>query len=189
MPRPNPPRSLQGEAGLAQRIGYERTRRGWTYDGLAKRLTNAGCPIQASAVFKIEKGSPRRRITVDELVAFSRVFEVDAEELLLPPGMVATQELISLWDAYLEAGQLQREADDACRRTHKALRDHLLANPDVRGALRRLLSDKYPAADEPTLCRVESVMSGVQRQGPTRPDRDWSETGHRRRPSRETSTG
>lgn len=44
-------------------------------------MTDAGCPIQGSAIYKIEKADPPRRITVDELVAFATVFETSAVDL------------------------------------------------------------------------------------------------------------
>jgi transcriptional regulator with XRE-family HTH domain len=96
VPRPNPPRSLQSEENLARRIAYERDRRGWTYEGTAKRLTDVGCPIQGSAIYKIEKGKPRRRISVDELVAFADVFDVGAADLLMPLEFIAEREALDL---------------------------------------------------------------------------------------------
>ena len=48
--------------------------RGWSYTGLAQRMTAQGCAIDQSALYKIEKGNPRRRISVDELVALREVF-------------------------------------------------------------------------------------------------------------------
>jgi transcriptional regulator with XRE-family HTH domain len=96
VPRPNPPRSLQSEESLARRIAYERDRRGWTNEGTAKRLTDVGCPIQGSAIYKIEKGTPRRRISVDELVAFAAVFEVSAADLLIPLELIAEHEALGL---------------------------------------------------------------------------------------------
>ena len=84
MPRPNPLRAIQAEANLARRVAFERSERGMTYDALAKVMTDAGCPIQGSAIFKIEKGDPPRRITVDELVAFGCVFDIATDELLMP---------------------------------------------------------------------------------------------------------
>ncbi|MGH3833186.1 MAG: helix-turn-helix domain-containing protein [Pseudonocardiaceae bacterium] len=98
MPRPNPPRSLQSEENLARRIAYERDRRGWTYEGIAKRLADAGCPIQGSAIYKIEKGNPRRRISVDELVALTKVFDVDADNLLLPLELIAERDALNLME-------------------------------------------------------------------------------------------
>lgn len=101
MPRPNPPRAIGGERDLARRIGHERESRGMTYEGLAALMTKAGCPIQPSAIYKIEKAEPPRRITVDELVAFAEVFAVPVQNLLLPPELAARDDLVQLiaaWD-------------------------------------------------------------------------------------------
>lgn len=96
MPRPNPPRDIYAEEYLAQRIQMERERRGWSYEGLAKRMTDAGCPINQSALYKVEQGQPRRRITVDELVAMARVFETSVEDLLVDPKLLALREVVPL---------------------------------------------------------------------------------------------
>jgi transcriptional regulator with XRE-family HTH domain len=86
VPKTNPTRSLNVEETLAQRISFERQRRGWTYDGLAKRMTDLGCPIQASGLYKIETPDPktgrRRRITVDELAGLSHAFGIRIPDLL-----------------------------------------------------------------------------------------------------------
>jgi transcriptional regulator with XRE-family HTH domain len=82
--RLNPQRSIGGEANLARRIERERTARGLSYEALAKLLTTAGCSIQGSAIYKIEKADPPRRITVDELVGLARVFDTTIEDLLTP---------------------------------------------------------------------------------------------------------
>jgi hypothetical protein len=52
-------------------------------------MAAAGCPMDQSAIYKIEKGRPKRRsISVNELVGFSSVFEIPPDELLLPPEVV-----------------------------------------------------------------------------------------------------
>jgi transcriptional regulator with XRE-family HTH domain len=85
MPRPNPPRSINVEGQLASRIAYERDQRGWTNDGLARRMADLGCPIQGSAIYKIEKSTPRRRVTVNELAAFALAFDTTVDDLVKPP--------------------------------------------------------------------------------------------------------
>jgi transcriptional regulator with XRE-family HTH domain len=137
MPRPNRPRSVLAEDHLAQRIAAERDARGWTNDGLAKRMTDAGCPMTGSAIFKIEKGEPRRRIVVDELVAFATVFGVPAEELLLPPGVAASKAVAGLvleWDAKRSAAvaAMDDEADAWGR-----LRDYATSHPEEAGTLEK----------------------------------------------------
>jgi transcriptional regulator with XRE-family HTH domain len=84
MSRLNPQRSIGGEDNLARRIERERTAHGWSYEALAKRMTDAGCSIQGSAIYKIEKTDPPRRITVDELLALAQVFGKSVEDLLTP---------------------------------------------------------------------------------------------------------
>jgi transcriptional regulator with XRE-family HTH domain len=84
MPRPNKPRSIGAEDVLARRITKERTLRGWTLERLAAEMTAVGCPMQMSGIYKIEKGEPRRRITVDELVALSRLWAIPTDRLLTP---------------------------------------------------------------------------------------------------------
>lgn len=104
MPRPNQPRSLQSEANLALRIAHEREARGWTYEGMAKRMTDVGCAIQSSAIYKIEKGDPPRRVTVDELVAMSAVLGIDLPELLLPMEVVQSREQVALVEQLTQVG-------------------------------------------------------------------------------------
>src|SRR5690625_1943129 len=86
MPRPSQPRSVGAEDNLAERIAYERERRDLSYEALAKLVTEAGCPMQGSAIFKTENevDGKRRRVTVDEMVALARVFEVPIEDMLRP---------------------------------------------------------------------------------------------------------
>jgi transcriptional regulator with XRE-family HTH domain len=116
MPPRNPARSLTGEPQLAERIGYERERRGWSYEQLAKRMTDVGCPMNQSAIYKIEKATPRRRITVDELLAFAKVFDTNISALLL--GGIGDDahaaKLLQKWDqAEEKAEAAQREVDAA----------------------------------------------------------------------------
>lgn len=125
MPRPNVGRTLRSEAGLARRIAYERQERGWSLEGLAKRMSDAGCNINASAIFKIEKGDPPRRISVDELVALAAVFAERVDDLLLPPNVVfdkVAHELVE--DLTARDGEFVR-ARDARDQAIIALREYL----------------------------------------------------------------
>lgn len=133
MPRPNRPRSVLAEEHLARRIAAERDRRGMTNDGLAERMTRAGCPMTGSAIFKIEKGEPRRRIVVDELVAFARVFDVPVTELLVPPEIAARNELAELvvaWDrADNVAATAAESRDDAWEKLKQYVAEHPECSP------------------------------------------------------------
>jgi transcriptional regulator with XRE-family HTH domain len=105
MARRNAPRSIGGETNLARRIERERRARGWSYDTLAKAMTEHGCPLTASALFKIEKSDPPRKISVDELVALAMVFDTTIDDLLTPLEMLDDQ----------RATQLARELDKTDR--------------------------------------------------------------------------
>lgn len=111
MPRPNPHRLLHSEEDLARRIASERESRGWSHAGLAERVSRAGCPIQASAIWKIENGKPRRRITVDELLAFAEVFGTKIEELLRPPELIRGEMVRALLDEMYFLAEVRRQAD------------------------------------------------------------------------------
>jgi len=131
MPPRNVTRSLLTESALAARVAYEREKRGWTYDGLAKRMTDVGCAINQSGLYKVERGEPRRRITVDELVAFSQVFQIPVEHLLLSPELAASKEvaeLLIVWNEKLGAAdQAQEQADEAW----EALKAYVAGRPEI----------------------------------------------------------
>lgn len=99
-----------------------------SYEGLASRMVGVGCPINASAIYKIEKADPPRRITVDELIGFSKVLNIQIEELLLPPEVVASQELrtfVTAFDAAREeADAANAKAGEAQKRLRAFLADH-----------------------------------------------------------------
>lgn len=113
MARPNGPRAVGMEDALAEHIAYERESRDLSYEALAKRMTELGCSIQGSAIYKIEKGNPRRRITVDELVTFARVFELSVEDLLKPMEVLKRE-----W-----ADRRLAQLDEARQQFYKALND------------------------------------------------------------------
>lgn len=151
MPRPNRPRSIASEQALSRRIAYEREARGMSYEGLASRMTKAGCAIQASAIYKIEKTDPPRRITVDELVAFSQVFAVPVEQLLLPPELAAADELADLvvtWNnAQDKAISAKQEEDEAWGRVREWVEQHP-EYADKVGSVLRHWSETYFEDDD-----------------------------------------
>jgi transcriptional regulator with XRE-family HTH domain len=93
VPKPNP-RLPGAEDMAARRVAYERARREWSREDLARRMTDAGTPVNQSAIYKIEHGTPRRTISLDEALAFAEVFELPSvEDLWRPPGEVVTVDL------------------------------------------------------------------------------------------------
>jgi len=91
-----PPRqnlTVTSSQGLARRIAYERERRGWKQATLARHMTQAGFDMTQSTVSKFERAEDARRITVDELIAFARVFEIRVQDLLVPLPAVLSREV------------------------------------------------------------------------------------------------
>ncbi len=132
MPPRNPARALFTEDGLAHRIAYERDQRGWTYEGLAKRMTDAGCAINQSAIYKIEKGKPRRRITVDELVALAKVFDLDVNDLLIPLETLLDKRGRDLVAACLSGLETLEAYEQGLNEDWQRLRAHLEQRPEFR---------------------------------------------------------
>lgn len=93
MPRVTPGRLHRVEREIAQHIAAERTARDWTYEDLAKRMTDAGCKINAVALRKIEQSDPPRRITVEEFAAIVKVFGGSTLKWLMPEQERAEMEI------------------------------------------------------------------------------------------------
>lgn len=137
------------EGNAAARVALEREVRGWSTTELADRVTRAGVKMNQTAVWRIENGTPRRRINLDEALAFARVFELPLEELMAPPlegldvnGRRLVQEAV---EAFYEA----REAQDRLHHAVTGIADHIRAHPDSARALHeqtlRLMSDERDA--------------------------------------------
>ncbi|MGE7434175.1 helix-turn-helix domain-containing protein [Kitasatospora sp. NPDC001175] len=121
---------LYSEGNAAARIALEREVRGWSTTELAARMTKAGVPMNQTAVWRIENGSPRRKITLDEALGFARVFELPLEELMSPPlegvdmeGRRVVQEAV---EAFYEA----RDAEDRLHHAVVAITSYIAARPD-----------------------------------------------------------
>lgn len=141
MPRPNPPRSLRSETNLARRVAHERDRLGWTYEGLAKRMTDAGCSIQPSAIYKIEKADPPRRITVDELVAFAVVFETSVEDLLKPLELLQAEGLRALFEIWEGAQGRARQEAELVESMRDKVRQYVEDHPGMDEHLQRFVRE------------------------------------------------
>jgi hypothetical protein len=75
---------------------------------MAQAMREAGCPLPASAIFKIEKGDPPRRITLTEFLAIDRVLEIEADRLLRPPDEPDAREIEDLLASLRKQAQTLR---------------------------------------------------------------------------------
>jgi transcriptional regulator with XRE-family HTH domain len=104
------PGVLETEENVAAHVQREREARGWSTAELAKRMTRAGCPMNQSAVWRIESGEPRRRITVEELLGFARVFRLSIDDLLSPdPERAEERQLMQEVEVYLHGLKEERK--------------------------------------------------------------------------------
>ena len=98
------PKVGDSEGNVAAHVRFERELRWWSTAELARYVTEAGCPISQSAVWRIESGEPRRKISVDELVAFSKVFDKQIGDLLQPPTTEYPEDVVKEYtELWLEA--------------------------------------------------------------------------------------
>ena len=140
---------LYSEGNVAARVALEREVRGWSTTELAERVTRAGVKMNQTAVWRIENGTPRRRINLDEALAFARVFELPLEELMSPPLEGLDIDGRRLVQEAVEAFYETREAQDRLHRAVTAIADHIHAHPDSSRAIHeqclRLMGDERDA--------------------------------------------
>ena len=106
MPKPVEGRTMAQEAWVAQRVKSERLGRRWSLEEVARRMADVGCPIPISAIHKIEKSDPPRRISLNEFLALASVFDIPPDDLMKPPDAVseaAAKELVDEWEAARDA--------------------------------------------------------------------------------------
>lgn len=84
------------EERLAAKIRELRERDGLTYRQLAERMTSVGCEVSGPTIQKTEKSG--RRVPVDELVGYSRAFDMSLGELL---GIPDEGQLTRVWQTYI----------------------------------------------------------------------------------------
>ncbi len=162
MPRPNQPRTIGTEEVLAKRIAYEREAREWSNEGLASRMTQVGCSMAGSAVFKIENAG--RRITVDELVAFAQVFGVKVTDLLVPADLAARQRVMAAYEAWADAFDKRvaevRRLDADLAKAAARVKASLETHPEAADALREALAARFPAGSHWVDDMMEAFTDG-----------------------------
>lgn len=137
MPRRVPVVGLRStEENLARRIEWERKRRGWSGEGLAERMRRVGYPLRQSAIWKIENGRPRRRISLDEANAFASVFDLALDELVRPPGAVAFEHVNGLLKEYLAVSLTMTQVQEDLDAIRGQLVEALGAYPEVAADIR-----------------------------------------------------
>jgi len=122
---------MWSEDNVAERVRLEREARKWSTATLAERMSEAGFPINQSAIWRIESGDPRRRINLDEAIGFAQVFEIDLENLLGPPQLAMHERAVQLIDDYRVAMRSIRTANDKAAAARDALAAYTDAHPEI----------------------------------------------------------
>lgn len=140
---------LYSEEHLATRVALEREVRGWSTGELAARMTEAGVPMNQSAIWRIESGTPRRRINLDEAIGFARVFELPLEEVMSAPQEGLDIEGRRLVQEAVEAFYTARDAQDQLHDALGAVAGYIEKHPEcahgVHEQYRRLTGDERDA--------------------------------------------
>jgi transcriptional regulator with XRE-family HTH domain len=140
---------------LARRIAYERERLGLKQAGLARVMTNAGYKMTQSTISKFEQTDNPRRITVDELTAFSQVFGIRADQLLLPPEVAADRDFRRMLDVWRKSRLAVFESQDD-------LVQYLDKHPQMEAVLDDLLNEDDRTA---LLDAVAAGIATMRRRG------------------------
>jgi transcriptional regulator with XRE-family HTH domain len=109
------------EGALADRIDLLRTERGWSYERLSKELATLGCRVAASSLHKIERGTPRRPISVNELFALAAVFGMDVLAFAEPATIRNRERVKRLFDRHARDAEDMVKSRQAAHETVEAL--------------------------------------------------------------------
>ncbi len=129
----------ESEANFARRVEYERKRRGWSQERLAALMKRAGVPVHQSAISKIERTTDRRAISIDEGLAFARVFGIPYADMLRPVEAAMSEEIDRLWTGWWEMGAVIHDAREKAAEMRIKLGELLEANEDASDLLKEVI--------------------------------------------------
>lgn len=147
MPQKTQQRTLDAEVELAATIAGLRKEKGWTYEELAERMAAVGCKIHPSGIQKTEKSG--RRITVDELIGYSRALEIPVDSLIdSSKPRASTREF---WRDYIAAESfctLKDQAEGSYWKMIRSVQEEAARNPELRGAIESRLKSHTAMAEK-----------------------------------------
>lgn len=160
------PRPPGPDDWAAERIRYEREQRGWSTAELARRVSLAGVPMLQQTVWKIESGTPRRKLTVGEAAAFASVFGISLDRLMKPPAEDFPAKLVDVslrfrsWRRAegLQAADLGELADQI-----NELGDEDVYTADVVTKYAELTADQAIADIETIIATLQRVLADIRK--------------------------
>jgi transcriptional regulator with XRE-family HTH domain len=161
-------RSTDAERHVAARVKQAREANGWTLEGLSQRMRDAGCYVAPSALYKVEAANPPRRITVDELVAFSAVLGVPMGVLITDPGAELDEDVAAEARAFRESiGEIRAQEAAIVEERSAMLATARAVVAEIRDLTEdspigmRIIADLYAEMSEDERARYGSAFIGV----------------------------
>jgi transcriptional regulator with XRE-family HTH domain len=152
---------------VVDRLRTELEQRGWSQSELSRRLADLKPRYHLSqgAISRMLAYDNPREITVDDLLAFVRVFNIPLEEFVLPSAI--TYE-VGGWGAYMTAiDKLERlyeafeEYDAAVTKARAMVKEHVGLSPRLKWHRERLL-EATPEGEAPVeLQAVEDILGSA----------------------------
>jgi transcriptional regulator with XRE-family HTH domain len=120
MPRQKQPRKVLAETFIAERVRRFRAEQGWSLATFAQKVTEAGCPMHATAIQRIESGDPPRTISADEALAMASVIGISIGRMYRNPDKDIAPEVRELLDICRQEVDTYR----VCVETFRGWQDH-----------------------------------------------------------------
>jgi transcriptional regulator with XRE-family HTH domain len=148
---------------VVERVRAELESRGWSQSELSRRLADLRPPYHLSqgAISRMLAYDNPREITVDDLLAFVRVFGIPMDEFVLPTSI--TYE-VGGWGAYMTAvDKLERlrearaEYDAAVAQARELVNEHAGLKPRLMWHRERLL-EADPEGESVEVQAVDAVL-------------------------------
>lgn len=142
MPKPvaGLPAENTWETRFLARLEEELAKQGWSDTRLEGALARVGYPLPAASIWKIRKGTPRRRINLDDAYAIAQALGyASVDEFVSGKDVRAIlDEFADLRDAIRRLDQARGACYDSANRLYGMLADeerrrgHLAANPQLK---------------------------------------------------------
>jgi transcriptional regulator with XRE-family HTH domain len=158
---------------VVERLRAELESRGWSQSELSRRLADLRPPYHLSqgAISRMLAYDSPREITVDDLLAFVRVFGIPMDEFVLPTSI--TYE-VGGWGAYMTAvDKLERlrearaEYDAAVAQARELVGEHAGLKPRLMWHRERLL-EADPEGESVEVQAVDAVLGTTKRKKASR---------------------
>jgi transcriptional regulator with XRE-family HTH domain len=81
---------MGGAVDVGLRVASLREKSGWTYRDLEEKTKSAGRRVSVSVLYRIEKGG--QKVSVDDLVALCRAFDITPDEMLTSADVLELRE-------------------------------------------------------------------------------------------------